>query len=105
MGRFFVTRLVGRWSLCGVNFPDFLFCGGQAFLLGVLAEMRVLLWCFCGQFVVLCVVNVVLWRPLFRARKIRQLFEVYFSSLPHVLPDGPPARRAAISWLFSFYCC
>jgi hypothetical protein len=41
----------------------------------------------------------------FSGAKNTPAFEVYFSSLPHVLPDGPPARRAAISWLFSFYCC
>ena len=36
-----------------------LFCGGWVFLLGVLKEMGVLLWCFCGEVVVECVVNVV----------------------------------------------
>jgi hypothetical protein len=67
MGRFFVIRSVGRWSLCGDNFPFFLFCGGDAFLLGVLAKMRVLLWCFGGKFVVICVADVVLWQSLFWA--------------------------------------
>jgi hypothetical protein len=33
---------------------------------------------FCGQFVVVCVVNVVVWRALFRGRKIRHVFELYF---------------------------
>jgi len=32
-----------------------------------------------GEFVVRCVADVVFWRPLFRARKIRQLFNIYFS--------------------------
>jgi hypothetical protein len=37
----------------------FYFCGGWVFLLGVFEETGVLLWCFCGEVVVECVVNVV----------------------------------------------
>jgi hypothetical protein len=37
----------------------FLSCGGSMFLLGVLGETGVLLWRFCGEVVVECVVNVV----------------------------------------------
>jgi hypothetical protein len=69
---------VGRWSLCGDNFRFFLFCGGHAFLLGVLAKMRVLLWCFCGEFVVFRVVIVVVKQPLIWGRKMRHEFQVYF---------------------------
>jgi hypothetical protein len=29
---------------------------------GFFGEMRVSVWCFCGEFVVECVVNVVSWR-------------------------------------------
>jgi hypothetical protein len=37
----------------------FLFCGGGAFLQGFLRKMRVLVWCFCGEDVVVCVADVV----------------------------------------------
>jgi len=37
----------------------FLFCGGVAFLQGFLGKMHVLLWCFCGEGVVICVADVV----------------------------------------------
>jgi hypothetical protein len=32
---------------------------------GVFGEMRVSVWCFCGEVVVECVVNVVSWPTLF----------------------------------------
>jgi hypothetical protein len=38
----------------------FLFCGGEAFLQGILQKMGVLVWCFCGEDVVICVVDVVI---------------------------------------------
>jgi hypothetical protein len=69
MGRFFVTRSVGLWLLCGDNF---LVCGEGGFLLGVLAESLFLVWCFGG--VVICVVDVVFWQSLFCVGKMRQLF-------------------------------
>jgi hypothetical protein len=39
---------------------DLFWCGGCPFLLGVLAKAGDKTWCFCGEFVVDCVVNVVL---------------------------------------------
>jgi hypothetical protein len=35
----------------------FLFCGEAAFFQGVFAKNDVLVWCFCGEVVVNCVVN------------------------------------------------
>jgi len=49
-----------------------------AFLLGVLAKRLVLVWCFCGVIVVICVVDVVFWQSLFGGLKIRQPFQLYF---------------------------
>jgi hypothetical protein len=40
-----------------VPFCIFCFCGGGAFFQGVLRKKGVLLWCFCGEVVVDCVVN------------------------------------------------
>ena len=51
-----VRRLPGR---------RFLLCGGMVFLLGVLRKCGGWLWCFCGEVVVECVVNVVNCRTLF----------------------------------------
>jgi hypothetical protein len=34
-------------------------CGVLVFLLGFLRKTAVLVWCFCGEFVVECMVNVV----------------------------------------------
>jgi len=47
--------------------PDrfFFFCGGMVFLLGVLGKSCDWLWCFCGEFVVECVANVVSFRLFF----------------------------------------
>jgi hypothetical protein len=53
-------------------------CGGLVFLLGVLQILGVFCMVNCGEFVVGCVVNVVIKRPLFSVRKIRHVFEVYF---------------------------
>jgi hypothetical protein len=50
---------VGDWGGPAVAGLPFFFCGGGAFLLGVLEKCGGLLWCFCGEFVVECVVNVV----------------------------------------------
>jgi hypothetical protein len=58
--------------------PLFFFCGGMLFLLGVLGKCGVLLWCFCGEFVVECVVNVVSFRSLLWRLEMGQGFEVYF---------------------------
>jgi hypothetical protein len=40
--------------------------------------MGVQAWCFCGEFVVGCVVNVVLLRALFRGGNIGQGWRIYF---------------------------
>jgi hypothetical protein len=58
--------------------PLFFFCGGMVFLLGVLGKCGVLLWCFCGEFVVECVVNVVSFRSLLWRLEMGQGFELYF---------------------------
>jgi hypothetical protein len=41
-----------------------------AFLLGVLQKLSVLTWCFGGEVVVFCVVDVVFWQSLFRLLKM-----------------------------------
>ncbi|WP_353072374.1 hypothetical protein [Tunturiibacter gelidiferens] len=56
----------------------FFWRGVSLFLLGVLAKMGAKTWCFGGEFVVFCVVNVVSKQPVFRARKMRHGFRVYF---------------------------
>jgi hypothetical protein len=71
MGRFFVTRSVGRWLLCGDNFLP---VARDAFLLGVLAKSVFLVWCFGGGSVVICVASVVFWQSVFWCPKMRQLF-------------------------------
>jgi hypothetical protein len=43
--------------------------GGMAILLGVLQKTGVFMWCFGGENVVICVVNVVRCRPLFERLK------------------------------------
>jgi hypothetical protein len=45
---------------------------------GGFAKSHVFLWCFCGEVVVDCVVNVVSWRTLLWCGKIGQLFQLYF---------------------------
>ena len=47
-------------------------------MLGVLAKTGAKTWCFDGEFVVVCVVNVVLWHHVFYARKMRHEFWIYF---------------------------
>jgi hypothetical protein len=42
---------------------DFFGCGGLVFLLGVFAKMHVKTWCFGGEFVVVCVVKMVVEQP------------------------------------------
>jgi hypothetical protein len=53
------------------------------FLQGFWAKMAFLLWCFCGEFVVDCVVNVVEKPRDFAGGKIGQTFEVYFRVEQH----------------------
>jgi hypothetical protein len=38
----------------------------------------VFLWCFCGEVVVFCVVNVVVWLSVFRREKNMPTFQNYF---------------------------
>jgi hypothetical protein len=59
----FSEKSLAWWSVVFIGDFEFLACFWMA---------------FCGQFVVVCVVNVVVWRALFRGRKIRHVFELYF---------------------------
>jgi hypothetical protein len=63
-----VAEGAGFWGFAGV------FGGG-------FGKTGVCVWCFCGEFVVDCVVNVDTKPQLFRCRKMGQRFEVYFSLL------------------------
>jgi hypothetical protein len=47
----------------------FLVCGGVGFLQGFLRRMRVLVWCFCGEGVVICVADVVFSRHVLGVSK------------------------------------
>jgi hypothetical protein len=51
-------------------------------LLGFLAKTDAPMWCFGGQFVVLCVADVVLEQPYLQARKMRHGFWIYFCGFP-----------------------
>ena len=48
------------------------------FLRGVLADGGRLLWCFCGEVVVECVVDVVSWWSLFESEKEDSLLGFIF---------------------------
>jgi hypothetical protein len=52
-------KTVRRWDLCRFFFGR----GGLVFLLGVLAKTGVKTWCSGGEFVVVCVVKVVVLQP------------------------------------------
>jgi hypothetical protein len=54
-------------------------CGGVVVLQGFLRILRCNVVVIRGEFVVDCVVNVVVKMPVFEARKIRQGFELYFA--------------------------
>jgi hypothetical protein len=56
----------------------FLGRGGLWFLQGFLRKVVCKTWCFGGEFVVNCVVEVVVWMHGFRRRKKRQVVEVFF---------------------------
>jgi len=62
----------------------FVFCDGGAFFQGVFAKMGVLLWCFCGEVVVDCVVNRGALMVDFLASKKLPLFENYFYLFPRI---------------------
>jgi len=59
------------------------------------------LWCFRGEIVVNCVVNVVTKHHVFAFRKTRHVFKVYFLSLPtlgrlgNVFDDGKDYSAAS----------
>jgi hypothetical protein len=55
-----------------------MFCGGSAFLLGILSFFACFVVVNRGEVVVDCVVNVVCRLPLFRRLKVGQLFQLYF---------------------------
>jgi hypothetical protein len=52
--------------------------GGGSFFQGVLAKKGVLVWCFCGEVVVDCVVNRGALTAAFWRLKICHGFELYF---------------------------
>jgi hypothetical protein len=54
----------------------------SSFLLGVSAKTGAKTWCFGGQLVVFCMVNVVFKQSVFRARKMRHGFWIYFEWFP-----------------------
>jgi hypothetical protein len=60
---------IERWWVCGV-------------LLGILAKTGRRTWCFCGEFVVKCVVNVDRKQSLLWWANVGQVFEVYFRGVP-----------------------
>jgi hypothetical protein len=59
-------------------FMEFFFLWWVGVFAGGFAKSRAFLWCFCGEVVVDCVVNVVSWRILLWCGKIGQLFQLYF---------------------------
>jgi hypothetical protein len=62
-------------------------------LLGVLVKRLVLVWCFCGGIVVICVVDVVFFSHFLVAEKYANFFNFIFwvrlLRCAGVLPDGP----------------
>jgi hypothetical protein len=57
------------------------FLGGELWCFqGILRKRGVFEVVFGGENVVVCMVNVVVWRSLFRGRKMRQVFEIYFGT-------------------------
>jgi hypothetical protein len=78
--------------------------GGYPFLLGVLAKTGAKTWCFGGEFVVVCVVNVVVQQPLIWARKIRHAFWILFLGFSILgMPFGP-ISKLAISAVIPVWC-
>jgi hypothetical protein len=53
--------------------------GGRAFFQGVFAKIGVLVWCFCGEVVVDCVVNRGALMAVFWRLKICHCFGIYFA--------------------------
>jgi hypothetical protein len=58
-----IERSWGGSAITGPSFfvfeVYFLFCGGAVVFAGVLRKTSVLVWCFCGEDVVICVADVV----------------------------------------------
>jgi hypothetical protein len=74
MALFYVTILrVFFWTEFGVGFCDF-----AGVFEGCFGKREVLVWWFGGEFVVDCVVVVVVWQPIFRGRKMRHVLQLYF---------------------------
>ena len=57
----------------------FFVCGGRAFFQGVFAKKGVLVWCFCGEVVVNCVVNRGALMAVFWRLKMCHGFGFYFA--------------------------
>ncbi|MBB5316603.1 hypothetical protein [Tunturibacter empetritectus] len=63
------------------KFVKFLLRGGRVVFLGFLQKHGGWVWFFDGVIVVECMVNVVKKRHLISGRKIRHIFQIYFSFL------------------------
>jgi hypothetical protein len=79
----------------------FLKRGGYPFLLGALAKTGAKTWCFGGEFVAVCVVNVVIKQPLTWALKIRHRFWIYFLGFPLWNTPGRGLREQTFVTVFS----
>jgi hypothetical protein len=66
---------------------------GCGVLLGFFGKTGVQAWCFCGEFVVGCVVNVVLLPTLFRGGKIGQGLRIYFWWLAAAHEPNPTQQQ------------
>jgi hypothetical protein len=62
---------------------SFFWRGVLWFLQGVFAKTGFSVWCFSGEFVVRCVVNVVQMCGVFRGRKTGHHFGIYFRRGPN----------------------
>src|ERR1700733_268037 len=73
------SSLLGGWRrFFGFCAWKKMFCGGSAFLLGVLSFLACFVVVNRGEVVVDCVANVVCWLSLFRRLRVGQLFQLYF---------------------------
>jgi hypothetical protein len=54
------------------------FCGFAGVFEGCFGKRMVFGVVFCGEFVVDCVTDMVVWQPLFRSRTMRQVLQLYF---------------------------
>jgi hypothetical protein len=71
--------------VCALNsaagFARFFFLWWRGVFAGVFEKNDAKLWCFCGRFVVKCVVKAGKLTVTFRERKLRHDFELYFAAL------------------------